>query len=467
MVSEQLRADSLACYGHPLVKTPNFDKVASEGVLFENCYSQNPVCTPSRCCMMTGHYPHVSGHRTLWHLLRPHEKSLFGYLKNNGHHIQWHGKNDLYSKDSFKDNVDFRNARPGKTHGPNSFKFGEPGYYSFLHEPFPGKAEETNDGQDILDAVEFLKNRKTCDKPFTLYLPMSFTHPEYAAPRPFHDMYNPLGVPALRPPDIGGKPSFYSLIRKYRELSRFDEDFFRKINSVYLGMVSCADYLLGLILDTLDSEGLSGDTAVILTADHGDWAGDYGLVEKWPNCFDDTHVRVPLIIKMPGGKKGLRIKEPVESFDISATILDAENIEPGHTSFARSQLPSIIEGKPADPDRAVFAEGGYNLNEPHCFEGVGAFFEDKEELYYPKGIQQQEHPESVTRTVMIRRGKYKLIRRPAEISELYDLETDPQELKNLYEDPAFNEIRSELTQELTDWYIRTSDAVPFDKDERN
>ena len=95
---DEMRASSVSCFGNSVVKMPNYDRLASEGVCFDDCSVQNPVCSPSRCCTMTGLYPHNNGHRTLWHLLRPHESNLFGYLKDAGYDIAWYGKNDLFSQ---------------------------------------------------------------------------------------------------------------------------------------------------------------------------------------------------------------------------------------------------------------------------------------------------------------------------------------------------------------------------------
>ncbi|MBX2996873.1 MAG: sulfatase-like hydrolase/transferase [Caldilineaceae bacterium] len=81
---DELRAESVGCYGHPLAQTPNMDALAAEGVRFDQCHVQHSVCTPSRCSMMTGWYPHVRGHRTLWHMLRPDEPNLLRYLKGKG-----------------------------------------------------------------------------------------------------------------------------------------------------------------------------------------------------------------------------------------------------------------------------------------------------------------------------------------------------------------------------------------------
>jgi choline-sulfatase len=116
----------------------------------------------------------------------------------------------------------------------------------------------------------------------------------------------------------------------------------------------------------------------------------------------------------------------------------------------------------------VYAEGGYDPHESHAFEGRSnaGIFRDVNHIYYPKGLQQQEHPESVCRATMMRSTVYKLVRRPLGVSELYDLRSDPRELNNLYEDPAYDDVRIALEQEMLDWYIHTADVVPTDEDPR-
>ena len=105
-VPDEQRAESVSCYGHPLVRMPNYDRLAADGVRFGQRHVPHTVCSPARCALMTGWYPHTAGHRTLWHLLRPHEPSLFGYLRAAGYHIEWHGKNDLYAPECFGPSVD-------------------------------------------------------------------------------------------------------------------------------------------------------------------------------------------------------------------------------------------------------------------------------------------------------------------------------------------------------------------------
>ena len=466
-IPDEMRAESVSCYGHPLVQMPNYDRLTAEGTRFDQCHVQHTVCSPSRCSLMTGWYPHVSGHRTLWHLLRPHEPSLFRYLKQAGYHIEWYGKNDLYSQAYFPGVVD-RYADPGGGHaGSNVFQPNEPGYYSFLYEPFPGKPEETGDMRRVQAGIDFLRDHARASEPFVLYLPLSLPHPPYACPQPFHDMVDPADIPPLRPANLPDKPDYFDLIRRYRRLDEVPDEVFAQIQAVYLGSNSYVDWMLGQLLAALDETGLAENTCVIVTSDHGDWAGDYGLVEKWPSALDDTLTRVPLIIRAPNGAAGHVVDEPVEFFDIMATVLDLAGVEAQHTHFAQSLVPQL-GGAPGDADRAVFAEGGYDPHEPHAFEGRAndGIFREVTHIYYPKGIQQQEHPESVCRAVMMRTLDYKLVRRPLGVSELYDLRTDPRELRNVYADPAYAAIRAHMEAGLLDWTIRTADVVPVGEDPR-
>jgi choline-sulfatase len=267
---------------------------------------------------------------------------------------------------------------------------------------------------------------------------------------------------------LAGKPGFYQQIRQTRRLDELDNAIYREINATYLGMITFMDYLLGQIIATLDETGLADNTTVIFTSDHGDWAGDWGLVEKWPSGLDDTLTRVPLIIRTPGGAQEHTVHEQVELFDIMPTCMELAGLQSKHTHFAHTLVPQL-HGIDGDPDRAVFAEGGYDPHEPHCFEGRSSGDQHgrtAEHIYYPKGHLQQSDPASVCRSVMVRTGDYKLVKRTADICELYNLAEDPQELRNLYGDPAYDQLQHQLESRLLDWYMKTADQVPWDEDKR-
>jgi len=465
---DEMRAESVSCYGHPLVKMPNYDRVASEGVRFEQCHVQHTVCSPSRCSMMTGWYPHTAGHRTLWRLLRLHEPSLFRYLREAGYHIEWHGKNDLYSPDSFPLAVDNYACEGGRHAGPNPFAPGDPRRQTFLYDAAPGGPEDSADMHKVQAGIDFLRARQPGDKPFLLYLPLSLPHCPYSAPQPWHDMYDPDELPPLRPAELPGKPDYHRLIREYRRLNEVPDEVFRKIQAVYLGMNSYADWILGRLLDALEETGLAEDTTLVILSDHGDWAGDFGLVEKWPSGLDDCLTRVPFIVRTPGGEAGHVVEEPMEIFDLTPTILELAGLEARHTHFARSFVAQL-HGAGGDGERAVFADGGYDPHEPHCFEGKGTQYDigpDSGGIYYQKGLQQQARPESVCRCTMIRTLTHKLVRRTRGENELYDLVKDPRELHNVYGDPGYAATRAELESRMLTRYLETSDVVPFDPNPR-
>jgi len=450
------------------------DRLAAEGGRFGQCHVQHTVCSPSRCSFMTGWYPHVRGHRTLWHLLRPDEPNLLRYLKAAGYDVRWWGKNDLLAPETFPDSVTSAGRQlsapmvPGGTPKKrNPFPADAPEFYSFLYEPSSDDpVENLGDFRCVRTAIDYI--RSDPPGPFALYLPIGLPHCPYAAPQPWHDLIDPDALPPLRSCESSEMPDFHRLIRRYRRLDELDGAIFRKINAVYLGMISLVDHMLGQLLTALEQTGHDQDTTVIVFSDHGDWAGDYGLVEKWPSGLDDCLTRVPLIIRCPGNRAAHVVREPIEAFDIMATALELAGIEAQHTHFSHSLVPQI-HGASGDPDRAAFAEGGYDPFEAHCFEGYpprGEAIMTPEHIYYPKLLQQQEHPESVCRAVMMRTASHKLVRRSTGKHELYDLSRDPCELNNVYRTAEYASIRTAMEQRLLHWFLHTSDVVPFDENPR-
>ena len=459
---DEMRAESLACYGHPLVKTPNFDKLASEGVRFEQCHVQNPVCAPSRCSLMTGWPVHVRGHRSLYYGLHPDEPNLLRYLKESGYDVYFFGKNDLLAPESFPFSVTEWDSKSGdRSAFQNPWNPEDPHYYSFLYKKLPDR-RRTSDYENLVRCIEIL-NRPT-SKPFCVYLPLIWPHPPFTAPEDFYEMYRADDVPPLRPPGLPAKPNFHHAIRSALRLDQLTDSDFRKIQAVYLGMISYSDWLLGVLMEALEKSGHVNETALFTFADHGEWAGDFGLVEKWPSAMEDTLTRVPLIARVPGFKVGHVSKEIVELYDVMATCLDLAGIQAKHTHFARTLLPQM-RGEAGDLNRAAFAEGGYNTYEPQCFEPLKDF-SNPLNIYYPKVKLQNEHPETITRATMIRTLDAKLILRPDGQSELYDLKNDGRELHNVYGNQAYSSVQSDLENRMLNWYVRTSDVAPRQLDPR-
>ena len=465
---DEMRAESLACYGHPVVKTPNIDELAAQGTLFEQAYTQHPVCGPSRACLATGWYPHVDGRRS-YCLLDPDMPNFFTYLRKAGYITCHCGKDDMFTRDGmaevFTDKRSFREERSQKgRQGPPP----EISKYTMLTPPV--KDGETGGDQRFTnDAMDFISQRAQDGKPFFLMLSWAAPHPDYTCPKHYYDMYDPEALPPLRNTDwLDGKPDLYREIRRFRKTEEKDPDIYKKVNAVYLGMITMIDDLVGKVVECLKEKGLYDDTTIILCSDHGDFSGDCGLVEKWPSAMDDMLTRVPLIIRRPGCPSGRRIKELVESHDIMPTVCDFEGVAIEHDQFGVSLKPQV-EGADGDPERAVYTEGGYDLREPHCFEPecfkcVGGRYNpnsfDPDDHYYPKMAQQNEAPDTVCRVVSQRYKNWKLVVRTNGQNELYDMEADPREYHNLYGKEGFKELTAQLTLKLASWQLATSDVMP-------
>lgn len=470
---DEMRAEALGCYGHPTSKTPNFDSFAAQGTRFDQTHVSYTVCSQSRVSFMTGWPTHVNGHRSLWALLHDWEPNLLKYFKEHDYTVKWWGKNDLLASDAWNNSVTSARSFGGGNNGKNLFKFGEAGYYSFLNGPYEGKAENAGDYKNVVAAINFLKNQPK-DEPFVIFLPLMKPHPPYSCPEPWYSSIDPDTLPPLRPIGDETKPDYHKLIREYTNTTTLDEAHFRKLHAVYLGSISFSDFLFGLLMAALDDSPFADSTTVSVFADHGDYAGDYGLVEKWPSGLEDVLTRVPLIVRTPGGKPGHVVNEPVQLFDIVPTLLDIADIPLEHVQFGRS-LKSQLNGESGDPQRAVFAEGGYSSLEPRDLEGDPSQgdYPKPESIYYYKVKLEQERPESVMRSAMVRTMTHKLVVRtdPNPVyddhcSELYDLELDPQELHNVYSNESYTGVKAELTDRLFKWFMQTSDVTRWQVDSR-
>lgn len=454
---DELRADALGCYGNPVCKTPNFDKLAADGTLFEQCHVQFPVCGASRCSMLTGWPTSVRGHRSLYYFLRPEEPNMFRYLKQAGYDVFWFGKNDALAEQSFYDSVTTW-SETGGFKGPGERPVGIGPGNTFLYPPL-GDRRKTLDYALVKAAIEVIE-RKQQDKPFCIFVPINQPHVPYTAPADFYDLYAKSAVDVL-PVARTRKPSHHQGMRELYGLQGLPDSVFRQIRSVYYGQVSYTDWLLGEVMEALDHSGRNVDTTLMVFSDHGDYAGDYGLVEKWPSGLEDVLTHVPLIIRAPGGARNHRCQEINEVYDVMQTCIDLAGTKTNHTHFSRNLIPQL-EGAAGDASRCAYAEGGYNIYEPQCFEPLNTV----NGIYVPKLKLQNLLPDTVSRSAMVRTRDHKLILRPDGVSELYDLQRDPHEMKNLYGELSTGRVQLALTQKLLNHYIRTTGIAPPDKDPR-
>jgi len=486
---DQWRGDVMGHMGNPAAITPNLDKFAlQEAVSFRNAFCQNPVCTPSRCSFMTGWYPHVRGHRSMNFMLRDHEgePNLLKILKEHDYLVWWGGKNDLIpGQFGYEDVADIHfqphredferwklTPRTGSHIGDMSWR-GDPdsdSFFSFFH----GKLDKGNedvycdmDWMMVLGAIDFLNNYQG-EQPLCIYLPISYPHPPYCVEEPWYSTTDRNALPSRTkaPVDWKEKPAILEGIFDSQGLQDWSEDRWAELRATYYGMCSRVDHQFGLLTDVLREVDQFDNSAIFLLADHGDFTGDYGLVEKTQNTFEDCLTRVPFIVKppadinvTPGVSDAL-----VELTDFSATVYDFAGIDPGYSHFGLS-LKSLIGGSTPEHRDAVFCEGGRLYGEAHASEAN--HLQGPEGLYYPRlQVQVRDDGPYHTKAAMCRTKDFKYVKRYYESDELYDLKDDPRELHNLINDKANQAVLLELKERMLDWYMSTCDVVPWELDER-
>ncbi|MFO7872000.1 MAG: sulfatase-like hydrolase/transferase [Kiritimatiellia bacterium] len=486
---DQWRGDVLAHMGNPGAVTPNLDRfAATEGVSFRNAFCQNPVCTPSRCSFMSGWYPHVRGHRSMARMLhQPDDNNLLKLLKDNGYTVWWGGKNDLVPGQlGFEEYADVKYARGyGEILDPDVKPPEHPLYpparredcagngefYSF----YRGKIEKGDapyardwDWANVEGAVDYIRNYKD-EKPLCLFLAIAYPHPPYSVEDPWYSLIDRGKIPprAPGPESCQGKCGFMKAYHDRIECGDWPEERWRELRGVYYGQCARVDHQFGMVVDALKEAGMYDDSAVFFFPDHGDFTGDYNLVEKHQICFEDCLTRVPFLIKPPAGvavQPGTR-EAMVELIDFPATVENLTGLKLPHPHFGRSLLPVLAGGTDNHRD-AVFCEGGRLEEETYVAYADMRKPPTPDGVYWPKVSLQQERLEFLGKAVMVRNRRYKLVKRLYEADELYDLERDPGELKNVYGKPEYEEARRDMEDRLLKYYLETSDVVPSGHDNR-
>lgn len=479
---DQMRSDSLAHMGNPAAITPNLDLFArNDAVSFSNAYCQNTVCVPSRCSFLTGLYPHTNGHRTMSYMLHSEETSLLKELKEAGYYVWMNSRNDFLPaqvKGIFNEHATETfyggevPSAPGLENPQIRGTLGGDDFYSFYNGRL--KLDErgknyTADDEDIDAAIYRIKNRPR-DQPLCIFLGLMYPHPPYQVEEPYFSAINrkKLRKRIPEPADWSQKASILKGIKEKQNLQYWNEEKWDELRSTYLGMCMKVDAQFGKLCETLKDEGIYDDTAIFVLSDHGDYTGDYGIVEKSQNTFEDCLVNVPLLIKPqkeveinPGISNSL-----VELIDFYATVMDLADVQPTHSHFGESLRQVLVE-KSKEHRKYVFAEGGRLKGEVHCSE-YGNFGENGVSTlnpYYPR-LKTQADDTAHTKATMIRSDCYKYIRRLYESDEFYDLEKDPDELNNLINVNEYQEEISKLQLEMLEWYQKTCDIVPFKNDDR-
>ncbi len=463
--TDQQRYDALGCYGNPSIQTPTIDALAQDGVLFEQTYVQNPVCAPSRASLMTGQYP---GNHGLWAngVALPDHHPLFSkVLADGGYDCGMIGKMHLSAcfEGRTERRLDDGFRYYAWAHDP-AHRSPENNYHLWLAGEFPelhdqaaekgGRARHEPGGFDTMPteahysrwastrAIEFLEQNRNEDAPFFLRVNFFDPHHPFVVPPEYVARYDPDSLPdpvgfeeelATKPP-IQQRASDESYAGHARGFASYTSREIKEIIAAYYAMVTLVDDEVKRILDRLDALGLADDTIVIFTSDHGEMLGDHQLLLKGPMLYDCA-VRIPLIMRWPGHlPAGERRSDLVQWIDLTSTFVELAGLPPMPTAQGMSLLP-LARGDADAPTRG-WAICEY-LNSGHPYDP----------------------PVFMT---MLRHGDHKLVVQHGEpatarprTGELYNLAADPQELRNLWDDPAYASDRIALERMLLDVLVAT------------
>ncbi len=459
---DQLRADCVGAFGNPLASTPHIDALAGRGVRFEEAYAQHTVCSQSRVSMFTGWYPHVNGHRTLTHLLQPHEPNVFRRLRESGYHVASAGaRGDMMgvgvtavSSDrfGFTRKPDLRALHQFSTAGVGR---DDHRFYSMWGGRLDGEPFDFDEAT-VCTAADWLS--EGMPEPWCLFIPLIYPHPPFAAPEPWYSLHDRDVMPDPIPATFTGKPRFFKAIHERYGLAEMTAADWRELIATYYGMVSRMDDQFGRVIEAVEAVGAAERTVTFFFTDHGEYLGDYGLVEKWMAGLDNCLVRIPLIVHDPTGASGVSTSF-AELVDLTATMLDYADAEPTWTHFGRS-LRHVIEDPSADHRREAFSEGGFLVEEEPLLEaGATGHYDAKQAL-------QHEDTTLAGRAVAVRTEAWTYVERLYEGPELYDRVADPEEKINLAGSHECAGVQAHLKDRLFRWLFETSDVIPWEQDPR-
>jgi len=427
ILSDEHRRDASGCYGHPLVKTPNIDNLASEGTLFESAYTNSPICIPARAALQTGRYVHRTRNWCNGNSYCGQIEGWGHHLKSAGHEVVSIGK--LHFRSSDDDNGFTEEILPlHVVDGVGDLlsclrKVRPPRHCEHLMSENigPGETDYQRYDRSIANAAcEWIRKKADAasGKPWTLFFSFVCPHFPLIAPEEFYQMYDPdeVELPKRYGDDGGYRNPAMKGLHEYQNFDEyFDERSTRIAIASYYGLVSFVDSLIGQVREALEEAGLADSTRIIYTSDHGDNLGDNGFWGK--STLYEESAGVPLVMAGPDIPVGKRVSTPATLVDLAPTFLEfnGESLtEEEKNELPGTNLLDLANG--ADPARVAFSE----------YHAIG----------------------SITGAFMIRYRNWKYIYHVDYSCQLFDLEADPQELNDLGEDPSYEETRTMLHSKL-------------------
>jgi len=474
ITTDQQRWDAVG-FNNPIVKTPNLDRLAGEGIVFERAYTCNPVCTPARCSILTGHYPSKHGCYTIGTSLPEDYKTIPEYLNEHGYFTALIGKahfqscctEGTFESPPFIHNTEFFNKWGGpyygfeyarlaighateshaggmhygawlksKGHNPEDF-FGNNSYTEFGYWNLPeGLHPSSWVAEESVKAIELAEKE---DRPFFLWSSFQDPHNPCFVPEKWAKMYDLEDMPVydLKPGEHDDKPPFYAgaadgAINNGRAYGKvniggeknwhcvaalpfMDDEKKRGIMRCYYGMMSLVDDKIGTILDCLKEKNMLDDTLIVFTTDHGDYMGNHGMWWKGLPVYEDVQ-KIPFLARVPEVvAQGVRSRSFQSLVDLGISFLD----------YAGCGIPEGIQG----------VSQLENWTDPKS-----------EPVRDHVIVEFRPTEDSFMQTTFIY-GDFKMVLYAnAQWGELYNLHDDPELYTNLWNESEYQNLKSELLQ---------------------
>ena len=427
LICDDLNCD-LGCYGHPMVRSPNIDRLAARGLRFDRAYCQYPLCGPSRASFMSGFYPDQTLIRKNAIRIRerlPNVLTMSQLFRRNGYTATRIGKIYHYNvpKDIGNDGHDDPDSWDYKVNPRGRDKDDEAKVFSLVPGRYGGTLswlaadgtdEEQTDGIAATEAIKVLKQHAKSKQPFFLAVGLYRPHTPYVAPKRYFEMYprDKITVPSVPEGYLKTlpQPARRSLTRKKDQVNLRD-DLARQAIQAYYASITFADAQVGRVLEALEKLELDDNTIVLFTSDHGYHMGEHGYWQK-TTLFENA-ARVPLIIAAPGMKRaGKNTAAPAEMVDFYPTLAALCGLQ-APANLSGISLSLTLEDASATPRKSALTQyaTGYSIRTPRY-------------RYSEWGSNG-------------RNG-----------AELYDHKSDPKELVNLVSRPAAAKTIAELSKLL-------------------
>lgn len=472
LCTDQQRWDTLGVYGNSFVHTPHLDQLAADGVVFEHCYTQSPVCTPSRASFLTGRYPRTNGCRQNGQDLAQDEVLVTKLLAegrpaaNSGYIGGLAGKLHIAAchptvTPDVEPRLDDGYAEFHWSHHPDADWPGNE-YSQWLEEQGAAYAKTSYKGSRYVEtsvapeysqttwcaqkAIDFIGAGVESPNPWVFSVNFYDPHHAFDPPRNYLERYLPMLDTIPQPHYVEGeledKPVFQQIDHRnaYNTPGLFpfvdmNADDHALVRAAYWAMIDQVDHQVGRILDALRATGQLENTLIIFTSDHGEMLGDHGIYLKGPYFYDPA-VRVPLVIAWAGTIAGGRRSEAfVELLDLAPTLLEAAGCDVGAGMQGRSLMPLLLGQTPLD--------------------------EHREDVYCEYLNAMPWHRDPAPYATMVRTRDYKIVAMHGmHGGELYDLQNDPGETVNRWNDPEYREVRLAMLERLVDRIALTADPLP-------